>query len=483
MSSREAEEHFDRGLHYFRGGFYPAALQEFRLVHGLDSHYPNIAFILEAAQKKAEEVAGKLEAFIEEEFDQQIVEMSRQLTYEGSRSFAHEVENLLKDGKPDAALEKLRQADAIIPESKPLLLLMASIQRRLGRFGEAEQTLLRARSLYPRDPEVLNNLGNIYLTRNLFSLAEAQLNEARAIAPENEQILNNLGALKMQSYHLDDARELFEKTMERNPRSRVARRNLENVMVRIATLDEEITRLRKEFYAHPSFLDIGLNLGKALLFRGFHHEARSLLAEVIEKNPKLIAAHFYMGTLHELEDSLDRAIYHFREMVVHKKQMDTAEFKAFESMQNEDYQEEALHELKKLAILELDMASSHINLGIRYFEDTLWDEALRHFEEAADLNANYPDAYYWKAMCRLQTGKKAVAEKDLLKAIEINPRYADAHFQLGMLIQNKSVKKAAQHLKQAMDLGIRPAFASIARKILSGKGSQKMSEARNSPHG
>ncbi|OIP27383.1 hypothetical protein AUK22_05650 [bacterium CG2_30_54_10] len=473
MSSREAEEHFDRGIHYFRGGFFPAALAEFRMVQNLDPNFSNIAFILEAALKKAEEVAGKLEAFIEEEFDQQVIELSQELKYDGTRGFAQEMEHLLRQGLPEAALEKLRQADAIVPESKPLLLLAASIQRRLGRFGEAEQTLLRARALYPRDPEVLNNLGNVYLARNLFPLAEEQFKEARAIDPENEHILNNLGALKMQSYNLDDAQELFQDAVKRNPKSRVALRNLENVKARIQLLDEEITRFRKEFYAHPTFLDIGLALGKALLFRGFHHEARSLLTEVLDKSPNLIGAHFFMGTLFELEGSLDRSIFHFREMVVRKKQIDCPEFKAFESFLKEDYQEEALNELKKIAVLELDMAASHINLGIRYFEGALWNEALRHFQEAEVINAKYPDAYYWIAMCKLQLGKKAAAEKDLLAAIQINPRYADAHFQLGMLLQKKSVKKAAQHLQQALDLGIRPTFAALAKKILPAKDSKK----------
>jgi len=89
------------------------------------------------------------------------------------------------------------------------------------------------------------------------------------------------------------------------------------------------------------------------------------------------------------------------------------------------------------------------------------------------INAKYPDAYYWIAMCKLQLGKKAAAEKDLLAAIQINPRYADAHFQLGMLLQKKSVKKAAQHLQQALDLGIRPTFAALAKKILPAKDSKK----------
>jgi len=53
MRAKEAEEHFDRAIHYFRGGFFPAALHEFRMVQQLDPEYPNIAFMLEAARKSS----------------------------------------------------------------------------------------------------------------------------------------------------------------------------------------------------------------------------------------------------------------------------------------------------------------------------------------------------------------------------------------------------------------------------------------------
>jgi Tfp pilus assembly protein PilF len=37
--------------------------------------------------------------------------------------------------------------------------------------------------------------------------------------------------------------------------------------------------------------------------------------------------------------------------------------------------------------------------------------------------------------------KTALAKKNLVKALELNPKYADAHFQMGLLIRSKSAKK------------------------------------------
>lgn len=466
MRSREAEEHFDRGIHYFRGGFYPAALHEFRMVQQLDPDYPNIPYILEAARKKSDEVSGQLSTFIETAFDAEINELSRQLVIEGSGALSRQLEELLRQDKPQEALARLDAAGAIVPESKPFLLLKASLQRRLGRLEDAEKTLRQACTLFPHDSDVLNNLGNVSLARGQFRDAEEQLSEAAALAPEDLRIVNNLGALRMQTYRLDEAKSCFEEVTRRQPKMAVARRNLDNLQMRINELDLEIARLRKEYAAHSNYLDICLSLGKALLFRGAFDESGKLLEELIRQNPGLIAAYFYLGSLREMQGNYDAAVVAYREMGLQKKQGGSPVFLAAENLLEQGYLEEALSELKKIAVIELDMAASRINLGIKYFEDALWGDAMRHFEEAIALNTSYPDAFYWMAMCRLQTGKRAAAERDLRKAIELNPRYADAQFQLGMLLRKKAPAKARQHLMHALTIGLRHAFAEMAERIL-----------------
>ncbi|HOY68371.1 MAG TPA: tetratricopeptide repeat protein [Candidatus Ozemobacteraceae bacterium] len=466
MRSREAEEHFDRGIHYFRGGFYPAALHEFRTVQRLDPEYPNIGYVLEAARKKNDEVTGQLASFIETSFDDDIQELSRQLVFTGSGALGQQLEELLRRDRPREALEKLDAAGAIVPDSKPFLLLKANLQRRLGRADEAEKTLRQARTLFPGDAEVLNNLGNVYLARGQFRDAEELLTEARSLAPDDMRILNNLGSLRMEMYRLDEALACFEEALRRQPNLGVCRRNLDNLHLRITELDLEVARLRKEFAAHPNYPDIGLSLGKALLFRGAFGEAGTLFEELLHQNPGFIAVYFYLGSLREMQGNYDAAIAAYREMSLRKKLEGSPAFQAADSLLKQGYLEEALVELKKVAVIELDMAASRINLGIKYFEDALWADALRHFEEAAHLNGRYPDAFYWMAMCRLQAGKKAAAERDLRKAIELNPRYADAQFQLGMLLRKKAPARARQHLQQALTLGIRPAFAQMAERAL-----------------
>ncbi|MBU1105918.1 MAG: tetratricopeptide repeat protein [Candidatus Riflebacteria bacterium] len=466
IKSKQAEEHFDRGINYFRGEFYSSALQEFIQVRNIEPAYPNIDFIIEAAIKRNREVVGQLTNFIEENFDAEIQELSNELTVENSSMLGPEVNALLKRGNFSEALRKLKHAESVVPDSRPLLLLLGNTQRRLGLLDEAEKTLQHAAHLYPEDSEILNNLGNVLLDMSLYKDAEDVFRAALRLAPENPRLLNNLGAMRMQTNNLDDAERLFCKVLKLQPRWVTVQKNLQNLRQRIEALDSDIENLRTEFVQHPDYLDIGLALGKSLFFRGYFSEARTTLKGVLKKNPRLVAACFYLATIYELTDDNEKAIEYYRQMVLKNGKEDTLEFVNFESLLKQEFYEEALSELKKIAILELDVAASRINLGIKYFEDCQWNDALRHFEEAININDTYPDAFYWTALALVQLSETVKAKESLEKAIELNPDYADAHFQLGMLLRSKAKKKARIHFSKALSLNLRPSFARIAQQLI-----------------
>lgn len=270
----------------------------------------------------------------------------------------------------------------------------------------------------------------------------------------------------MQTNNLDDAERLFRKVIKLQPKWDTVQKNLANLRRRIEALDSEIESLRDEFHKHPDYLDIGLALGKSLFFRGYYSEAKTTFKGVLRKNPGLVTASFYLATIYELSEDTERAIEHYREIVLNNGKESAPEFLNFESLMKQEFYEEALNELKKIAILELDIAASRINLGIRYFEDCEWDDALRHFEEAVQINNTYPDAFYWTALALIQLEETAKAREMLEKALELNPDYADAHFQIGMLLRSKAKKKARAHFSKALSLNLRPSFARIAQQLV-----------------
>lgn len=466
MAIKEAEEHFDRGVHFFRGGFFASALQEFRAVERFDPDFPNIAYFLSATRKKAEEVAGKIVSSYEESFDADILLLSESLQVEGTSDLKPIVEGLLQAGRYQEALEKIETASTLVPDSLNLLLLTANVHRRLGNLRDAEKILSHAKTLYPKEALVLNNLGNVYLSLSQFKAARQFFREAIALDAQNVFYQNNLGALEMQTYNLDEAERIFEHVLQQKPGWTPARRNLENLRARKKELDREISQLRKDFSEHPKYMDVGVNLGRALIARGYFSEGREILETLLAKKPDLANAQYFLGNLYEIRDEVSKSLACFRELVLKRGGEDTPEFKRAEILSREGYLEEAVFELKKVAIVQIDLAASNISVGIRYFEEANWKRALAYFEKAAAINASYPDAFYWKALTKIQMGKKMDAIHDLEQALEINPRYADAHYQLGMLARLRNPRKGQQHLREALSLGICRHFALVAGDVL-----------------
>ena len=241
---------------------------------------------------------------------------------------------------------------------------------------------------------------------------------------------------------------------------------MDHLSKRIEILEKNIDEIREEYRKHPTYLDIGLNLAKNLFFRGFYSEAKSVFRNLLNKNPNLLTAWFYLGSIYEINHNFDDAIECYCELARLANKLNSAEYANFKNLYEQGFIEEALAELKKIAIIELDVASSRISIGIKYFEDCLWSDALRHFEEAMRINSSYPDAYYWTALTLIQQRKTTKAKELLNKAIELNPNYADAYFQLGMLLKGRSKKKAIEQFKKALSLNLRQSFARIAEQFL-----------------
>ncbi len=463
-----AREHFEQGLGYYRGEFYLDALQEFIAARQLAPTLPGIDFYLEVCTRKVNEVTGQLASFMESQFDRETHERAESLRIAEAPSFIAEISRLLTQEKLQEAIQRIAEAETTVPDSLPLLLLKGNVLRRCGRLAEAETTLRRAVTLNPGSAQVHNNLGNVLSARGQLVAAAACIERARELEPKNPRILNNLAVLCMQGNQLDRALGLFDDLLRDHPRFAVATKNKEKLLIRRRELDNEIANLRSEVQRHPTWPDLRVNLGKALLFRGHFAEAREQLKEALSVNQDLLAAWFYLGMLHELEGNLIEALYHFQELVARKGKAATPDFHAYQAFRREGYLEEALAEIKKVAVLELDLAAGQINIGNSHFNQARWAEAEKHYQAAIELNGNYPDAYHRLALALMQQDKQSAARKALTEAIKLNPGFASAHYHLGMLLRTAQPGKAAEHLQRALGLGLRDEFHEMAKTALAG---------------
>lgn len=70
---------------------------------------------------------------------------------------------------------------------------------------------------------------------------------------------------------------------------------------------------------------------------------------------------------------------------------------------------------------------AHHNRGFAYLQAKRYEEAMRDFDRALELNASDANAYVGRGTLLTRTGRHAAALADLTRAIEIDPRYAEAY--------------------------------------------------------
>lgn len=117
--------------------------------------------------------------------------------------------------------------------------------------------------------------------------------------------------------------------------------------------------------------------------------------------------------------------------------------------ESEKYLLQALH-------LDLQNAPAWQLLGMNYLEEKRNDEAFAALVQAALYDPRNPRAHNYLGIAAGRKGWSEVSEDELRKAIELDPQYADANFNLAVLYLRRTpplIELGRRHYQQALDLG------------------------------
>jgi Flp pilus assembly protein TadD len=76
---------------------------------------------------------------------------------------------------------------------------------------------------------------------------------------------------------------------------------------------------------------------------------------------------------------------------------------------------------------------AHNNLGNALSEQGNLEEAMKHYREALQLNADNPEAHFNLAIALLRQGQREEAVAHLKEALRLKPDYSQAQQQLNAL--------------------------------------------------
>jgi tetratricopeptide (TPR) repeat protein len=358
------------------------------------------------------------------------------------RKFQEAVQLYDSNHLPEAAarLEALVQK---VPESFDVHELLGLVYSSQGKTSEAIGHLEKAARLSPSSVAARTNLATNLVKLHQFGAAELEFKKARALEPESYDTNQNLGAFYIAAGKLPQAIPFFEKAYQLKPEAYDNGYNLALA------------------YVETSKNDLAERVTKELLGRQNTAELHNLLAEIEEKKQNFVAAANEYETAAHMDPSESNLFDWASELLLHRT-LDAAV----------DIFQRAIERYPKSPRLA-------IGLGMALYSRGNYDEAVKALLRGADLDPSDPQCYYflskaydsspgqadeviqrfrhfmelrprngrapyyyamslWKGR-RAQDAEVNVLQIEALlkKSVALDPKFPEAHLQLGNLYSDQ----------------------------------------------
>lgn len=112
--------------------------------------------------------------------------------------------------------------------------------------------------------------------------------------------------------------------------------------------------------------------------------------------------------------------------------------------------------LRRALKLDLNSAPAWLLLGMNALEQKNEAEALADLMQAVYLDDRNPRAHNFLGIAAGRKGWSEVSEQELRRAVELNPNYTDANFNLAVFYLGRTpplAEQARRHYQRALDLG------------------------------
>jgi tetratricopeptide (TPR) repeat protein len=146
------------------------------------------------------------------------------------------------------------------PRDPEVLQAIGLVEKRMGKFEEAEENYRQWMQLQPNSPEAFNNLGNVYLATNRVSQAMEAYQKAIQLAPSKAESHYNLGQAYLMNLLLKEADAEFQRAKELQPQLISYYTSISSRHPNRMVIDETINPVhlwRKVFAATPDREKIG----------------------------------------------------------------------------------------------------------------------------------------------------------------------------------------------------------------------------------
>jgi tetratricopeptide (TPR) repeat protein len=354
----------------------------------------------------------------------------------------------------------------------------AVAQYDAGHLPEAAAQLEGLLREAPNSFEVHELLGLVYAGESQETLAHQHLQQAVRLKPNSAAARTNLATSFIRSGDLSAAEEQLKKAVVLEPQNFDANHNLGEVYVRLGKLSEAVPFLKQAQRIDTSSYENGYDLALAYLSTGHAAPARDVVQKLLQKR-NTAELHNLLAQIEEKEGNYVTAVNEY-ELAAHQDPSESNLFDWGSELLLHQTLEPAIEVFRKATERYPSSSRLAIGLGIAYYSRGIYDEAVKSLLRAADLSPSDPRCYlflskaydssptqadeviqrfrrfselqpdnarasYYYAIS-LWKGKRAQdpsvdfgqIDSLLKKAIGLDPKLSEAHFQLGNLLSDQA---------------------------------------------
>jgi len=346
-----------------------------------------------------------------------------------------------------------------------------------GHLPEAAAKLEKLVREVPQSFEVHELLGLVYSAESLHAKATTHLEKAVRLKPDSAEARTNYATNLVRLQKPQLAETEFKKAVELDPKNYNTNHNLGEFYVQIGSIAQGATFLERAQRIKPDSYDNGYDLSLAYLETGRLSDARQQVTELL-KQKDTAELHNLLGQIEEKDGNFVPAANEF-EAAAHADPSEGNLFDWGSELLLHRTFDPAIEIFRHAAERYPNSPRLAIGLGMSLYSRGNYDDAVKALLKAADLNPSDPSCYYflskaydsspsqaedviqrfrrfaelqpknarslyyyamslWKGRRTQDAGVDVHQIESLLKkSVELDPKLAEAHLQLGNLYSDQ----------------------------------------------
>lgn len=278
-------------------------------------------------------------------------------------------------------------------KSNPPSLLESEYKRVMERqkqIAAADQGTVVPKDLPEMTAERYEQIGDNHIRQNNAGLAFVNYEKSRRLDPRRSSVHYKMGILFLNKGLQEDALKEFEEILKNDPKYTLAYEGL----------------------------------GQVFFARGDWKKARENFIQTLSLDPKMWQAHSYLGIIYNHQKNFDAAIKEYEAaLVINNKSSALYNNAGISYYMKGDYEKAKEHYIKALRI-EPDNKKVYNNLALALCKMGSYDNAFEAFKKGGNEASAYNNLGY----IYITEKKYQEAIKTFQRAIELNPKYyVNAH--------------------------------------------------------